>query len=170
MRIAEPIALDRADVDLIGGSLTIRRSKFGKSRWLPLHPTTSQALQHYATQRDRLYPIALTPSFFISEQGTRLTQWSVRATFVKLSHRTGLRGPENHSGPRLHDLRHRFAIRTLLNWYRAGVDANQRLPELAAYLGHAHVSDTYWYLCAIPELLALAAERLEPLAEEETLL
>jgi integrase/recombinase XerD len=170
MRIAEPVALDRADVDLIGGSLTIRRSKFGKSRWLPLHPTTSQALQHYATQRDRLYPTALTPSFFISEQGTRLTQWSVRATFVKLSHRIGLRGPEDHSGPRLHDLRHRFANRTLLNWYRAGVDANQRLPELAAYLGHAHVSDTYWYLSAIPELLALAAERLEPLAEEETLL
>jgi integrase/recombinase XerD len=168
MRISEPIALDRSDVDLIDGSLTIRGSKFGKSRWLPLHPTTRQALQNYAAQRNRLYPAALTPSFFISERSTRLTQWSARFTFVKLSRQIGLRGPQDHFGPRLHDLRHGFAIRTLLNWYRTGVDVDQRLPELAAYLGHAHVKDTYWYLSATPELLRLAARRLDkPLLDRE---
>lgn len=169
MRISEPIALDRPDVDLFDGSLTVRGSKFGKSRWLPLHPSTRDALQRYAQRRDHLYPTALTPSFFISERGTRLTQWSVRATFVKLSHKTGLRGPHDHYGPRVHDFRHGFAIRTLLNWYRTGVNVEQRLPELAAYLGHAHVSDTYWYLSATPELLRLAAKRLESEPTSETL-
>ena len=167
MRVAEPIALDRADVDLCGGSLTIRGGKFGKSRWLPLHRSTRHALQRYATRRDRLHPAPLTPSFFLSEHGHRLTDCSVRATFVKLSYRIGLRAPQDHSGPRLHDLRHGFAIRTLLHWYRAGVDVNQRLPQLATYLGHAHVSDTYWYLSASPELLQPAAQRLAPFPEAE---
>jgi len=162
MRISEPVKLDRADVDLEQGSLSIRGAKFGKSRWLPLHPTATAELAHYAERRDSLYPTPSTPSFFLSEQGTRLTAWSVRWTFVKLSHQIGLRAPEDHHGPRLHDLRHRFAIRTLLHWYRCGADVEQRLPQLAAYLGHAHVSDTYWYLSATPELLALAARRLEP--------
>ena len=161
MRIGEPLALDRADVDLAGGSLSIRGAKFGKSRWLPLHPSTTARLARYAERRDRLYPAPPTPSFFLSEQGTRLTTWSVRATFVTLSQQIGLRAPKDHHGPRLHDLRHRFAIRTLLDWYRSGADVEQRLPQLAAYLGHAHVGDTYWYLSATPELLALAARRLE---------
>lgn len=161
MRISEPIGLDRADVDLVQGSLSVRGGKFGKSRWLPLHPTTTTALVRYAERRDCLCPTPLTPSFFLSEQGTRLTVWSVRHTFVKLSHQIGLRAPEDHYGPRVHDLRHRFAVRTLLNWYRRGVNVEQRLPQLAAYLGHAHVSDTYWYLSAVPELLALAAQRVE---------
>jgi integrase len=162
MRIGEPIGLDRADVDLEQGSLSIRGGKFGKSRWLPLHPTATAQLARYAKRRDNLYPTPSTPSFFLSEQGARLTTWSVRATFVKLSHQIGLRAPEDHHGPRLHDLRHRFAIRTLLRWYRCGANVEQRLPQLAAYLGHAHVSDTYWYLSATPELLAVAARRLEP--------
>ena len=167
MRISEPIALDRSDVDLQQGSLTIRRSKFGKSRWIPLHPTTQAALVHYAELRDRLYPTPLTPSFFLSERGTRLTSWSARWTFVQLSHQIGLRGPHDRHGPRLHDLRHGFAIRTLLNWYRSGADVEQRMPELAAYLGHAHVSDTFWYLSATPELLNLATRRLEPTMDDE---
>jgi len=161
MRISEPLALDRDDVDLEQGALTIRESKFGKSRWLPVHSTTRMALQRYSERRDQLFPSVLTTSFFISERATRLTQSAVRATFVKLSHQIGLRGPQDHYGPRLHDFRHRFAVRTLLNWYHAGVDVEQRLPVLAAYLGHAHVNDTYWYLSAIPELLALAVQRLE---------
>jgi len=162
MRISEPIGLDRADVDLSQGSLSIHGAKFGKSRWLPLHPTTTAKLACYVERRDCLYPTPSTPSFFLSEKGTRLTVWSVRWTFVKLSRQIGLRAPEDHHGPRLHDLRHRFAIRTLLDWYRCGANVEQRLPQLAAYLGHAHVSDTYWYLSATPELLALAARRLEP--------
>jgi integrase len=161
MRISEPVGLDRADVDLKHGSLSIRGSKVGKSRWLPLHPTATAKLARYAERRDCLYPTPPTPSFFLSEQGTRLTAWSVRDTFVKVSHQIGLRAPEDHQGPQPHDLRHRFAIRTLLHWYRCGANVEQRLPQLAAYLGHAHVSDTYWYLSATPELLALAAQRLE---------
>jgi len=166
-RITEPLALERTEVDLSGGSLSIRGSKYGKSRWLPLHPTTRQALHRYAAQRDRLSPTPLTPSFFLSERGSRLTHWSVRATFGQLSQQLGLRRPQDHGGPRLHDLRHRFAIRTLVNWYRAGADVEHRLPQLAAYLGHAHVRDTYWYLSAPPALLRLAAPRREPPAEEE---
>lgn len=162
MRISEPVGLDRADVDLSQGTLSIRGAKFGKSRWLPLHPTTTARLARYAERRDCLYPTPSTPSFFLSEQGTRLTTWSVRRTFVKLSHQIGLRAPADHHGPRPHDLRHRFAIRTLLHWYRCGDNVELRLPQLAAYLGHAHVSDTYWYLSATPELLALAARQLEP--------
>ena len=143
MRISEPLALDRTDVDLALGTLTIRCTKFAKSRWLPLHPTTGQALQRYAALRDRLQPEPTTPSFFLAEAGTRLTVNTVEQTFVKLSHRIGLRQPDDHVGPRLHDLRHRFAIQTLLGWYRAGLDVEQRLPQLAAYLGHAHINDTY---------------------------
>jgi integrase len=162
MRISEPLALNRADVDLEQGALTIRDSKFGKSRWIPVHSTTQAMLQRYDGLRNRLFPTALTPAFFVSERATRLTQWAVRDTFVKLSHRIGLRAPQARYGPRLHDLRHRFAIRTLLDGYRAGVEVDRRLPKLAAYLGHAHVNDTYWYLSATPELLALAVQRLEP--------
>jgi len=167
MRISEPLALERTDVDLDQGALTIRDSKFGKSRWIPVHSTTRAMLQRYDDLRNRLFPAALTPAFFLSERATRLTQWAVRYTFVKLSHQIGLRAPQDRYGPRLHDLRHRFAIRTLLDWYRAGLDVERRLPQLAAYLGHAHVNDTYWYLSATPELLALAAQRLEPPHSEE---
>lgn len=170
MRSSEPLALNRSDVDLIEGALTIHDSKFGKSRWIPIHSTTRAALQRYGARRDQSFSNALTESFFISERGTRLKPWAVRSTFVKLSHQVGLRGPQDHYGPRLHDMRHRFAVRTLLGWYRAGVDVEQRLPTLAAYLGHAHVNDTYWYLSAIPELLALAAQRLvSDSSDEETL-
>jgi integrase/recombinase XerD len=161
MRVSEPLALNRDDVDLNQGALMIRDSKFGKSRWLPIHSTTQCALQRYIEQRDELFPTVLTKSFFISEQGIRLTKWSVRYTFVKISHQIGLRGPQDHYGPRLHDLRHRFAIRTLLHWYRSGMDVERHLPELAAYLGHAHVNDTYWYLSATPELMALVVQRWE---------
>jgi integrase len=163
MRISEPLALNREDVDLGQGLLTIRRTKFGKSRVVPLHPSTQRALRHYAGHRDRSYPHPQTPSFFLSERGTRLTQWSVRATFVHLSRQIGLRTPTARRGPRLHDLRHRFAVRTLVGWYRAGVDVERHLPTLATYLGHVHVTDTYWYLSATPELLHWATKRLERL-------
>ncbi len=162
MCVSEPVGLKRADLELEHGSLSIRGAKFSKSRWLPRHASTTAKLRRYAEQCDGLYPTPSTPSSFRSEQGTRLTTWSVRATVVELSHQIDLRAPQDHQGPRRHDLGHRFAIRTLLDWYRSGVDVEQRLPQFAAYLGHAHVADTYWYLSATPELLALAARRLEP--------
>lgn len=159
MRVSEPIGLDRDDVDLSRGILTVRRTKFGKTRMLPLHGSTLEALRRYVERRDRLFP--KTRSFFVSERGTRLTVWSVRKTFVLLSRQVGLRGPDDSYGPRLHDLRHRFAVQTLLRWYRTDIDVERHLPELSTYLGHVHVADTYWYISAVPELLQLATLRLE---------
>ncbi|MGD0237666.1 MAG: tyrosine-type recombinase/integrase [Syntrophorhabdales bacterium] len=165
MRMSEPIALDRDAVDLTRGILTVRRTKFGKSRIIPIHASTLRELRQYNELRDRLCPWAQTPSFFISERGTRLTECTVRWTFVQLSHEIGLRGPEDSRGPRLHDLRHGFAVETLIRWYRAGVNVEQHLPELSTYLGHVHVHDTYWYITAVPELLRLATLRLEQKGE-----
>jgi integrase len=164
MRANEPLRLDRDDVDLTHGVLRVRGSKFGKSRFVPVHDSTSRALRRYAAHRDRLCPNPHSPSFFLSERGTRVTEWALRRTFVKMSRHIGLRGPADSHGPRLHDLRHRFAVNTLLGWYRRGVDVERHLPHLATYLGHAHVSDTYWYLTATPELLQLAARRLDRVA------
>jgi integrase len=161
LRISEALALDRADVDWSEAVLTIRRTKFGKSRLVPVHPSTHRALRRYTRLRDRVYPKPTTESVFVSERGARLTAWTVRYTFNQLSRRMGLRGPADRRGPRLHDLRHRLAVATLLRWYRAGVDVERHLPELSTYLGHGHIADTYWYLSAVPELLRLAAARLE---------
>jgi integrase len=161
MRISEPIGLNRKDVDLIHGILTVYQSRFGKSRMVPIHPSTQKALQQYESLRGRIFPKPETDSFFISEQGTRLTDWTVRSTFVKLSRQIGLRGPHDSDGPRLHDFRHSFATKTLVAWYRKGMNVDRHMPELSAYLGHARVSDTYWYLSAVPELMQLAAMRLE---------
>ncbi len=161
LRLSEAIGLDRHDVDLEQGLLTVRLTKFSKSRLVSLHPSTVKRLKSYVRRRDHLYPQPLTSRFFLSNQGTPLTDWMVRHTFVKLSRQIGLRKTSDRFGPRLHDLRHRFAVTTLLNWYRTGVDVEQRLPVLSTYLGHAHVTDTYWYLSAIPELLALTKDRLE---------
>jgi integrase len=161
MRTQEPLRLDRDDVDLANGVLTVRGTKFGKSRYVPIHPSTVRALRRYAARRDRLCPAPQSPGFFLSEQGTRITQWSVRWTFVKLSHQIGLRHSGDSRGPRLLDFRHRLAINTLSRWHRRGVDVERHLPELATYLGHVHVSDTYWYLSATPELLGQALRRVE---------
>ncbi len=161
MRVGESVRLDRNDVHLDRGLLTIRNTKFGKSRLVPLHPSTRDVLSRYAAERDRIHPRPPTPSFFLADIGRRPTHWSARWTFVKLSHQIGLRGPSDRHGPRLHDLRHSFAVRTLLGWYRDGADVETRLPQLATYLGHAHVTDTYLYLTATPELLQMAAARLD---------
>ena len=167
MRRGEVLKLQCDDVDLVHGSLTVRESKFGKTRWIPIHPTTQHALKQYLRFRNRLWPRPPTPSFFLSEQGTPLSAWSLQQTFVQLSRQIGLRSPTDRYGPRLHDLRHSFAVRTLLNWYRAGVNVEQRLPTLAAYLGHAHLNDTFWYLTGTPELLHEVTQRLNPDLEDD---
>jgi len=161
MRISELLHLDREDVDLKQAILTVRNGKFGKTRWIALHSSTRQALQQYGIKRDHLCPNPQVPSFFVSERGVRLTGDIVRHTFVKLSRQIGLRSPTDSHGPRLHDFRHRFAVNTLLEWYRSDTDVNRHLLELATYFGHVHVTDTYWYLSATPELMQLAARRLE---------
>ena len=166
MRTGEILNLDRDDVGLANGVLTVRDGKFGKSRHIPLHESTSLALGRYAARRDRLCRNPRDPAFFLNERGTRITDSTLRRTFVRLSRQTGLREPakSNGDGPRLHDMRHRFAVDTLVRWYRDGVDVERRIPRLATWLGHAHVSDTYWYLSATPDLMQAAARRLDRMA------
>jgi integrase len=165
MRISEVIALDREDVDLDEGIVRIRRTKFAKSRLVAVHDSTRQVLAGYARERDRIVRRPAAPAFFLSEGGARVTACATRYNFAKVSREVGLRAPtagrRHGRGPRLHDMRHRFAVCTLLRWYRAGLDVEREIPKLATYLGHVHVNETYWYLEAVPELLELAARRLE---------
>jgi integrase/recombinase XerD len=168
MRVSEVVALDREDVDLDEGILRIRRTKFGKSRLVAVHDSTRQVLAEYARERDRIVRRPAAPAFFLSEGGDRVTACAARFNFAKVSREVGLRAPtagRHGRGPRLHDMRHRFAVCTLLRWYRAGLDVEREIPKLATYLGHVHVNETYWYLEAVPELLELAARRLESLKE-----
>jgi site-specific recombinase XerD len=163
MRISEVLALDRRDVDLREGVLAVRRTKCRKARVVPVHETTRVALLRYARVRDRVHRRRKTEAFLVSEDGLRLNHCSVREIFVRLSRAIGIRtrlGRFGH-GPRLHDLRHRLAVNTLVRWYRSGVDVERRLPVLSTYLGHTKVTDTYWYLQAIPQLLRLALTRVE---------
>jgi integrase/recombinase XerD len=166
MRVSEPIALDRADVDFKLKVLTVRHTKFGKSRLVPIHTSTISKLAEYSQIRDRVFPGLNSQSFFLSENGKRLTQSTVYSTFVNLSCEIGLRERDKSHGPRIHDLRHTFAVKTLIKWYRAGGDVEQHMPELTAYLGHTHVNYTYWYISAVPELLELASSRLTRIYRE----
>jgi integrase/recombinase XerD len=160
------IALDEDDVDLSAGVLVIREAKFGKHRRLPVHATTVTALRDYAEARAQLCSRPRGPSFFVSTRGTRLIYHCVHTTFAQLLTRAGITASAGASPPTIHGLRHSFAVATLRDWYRAGVDVAARLPALSAYMGHAHPASTYWYLTAAPDLLALAAQRLERAAGE----
>ena len=165
MRVGEALALDCGDVDLKRELLTIRHAKGNKARLVPLHPSTAITLHRYAALRDNVYPQRSNPGFFVWEGGGRLIYDSVNRWFLLVACQIGLRKPGDQLGPRVHDLRHYFAIRTLLNWYRSDVDVDARLPELATYLGHVHVRDSYWYLSAVPELLKLATRRMPRMAK-----
>lgn len=168
MRVGEAIHLDRQDVDLQEGVLTIRQTKSGRPRWIPVHASTQRALQAYAQRRDQIRPTSAVSRFFVSENGSGLTVNIVEWTFRRLSHEIGLRGPDDKCGPRIHDLRHAFAVRALQGWYRANVDVEQHLPQLTAYLGHGHVRDTYWYLTGTSELLQWAVKRIDSMAGERS--
>lgn len=160
LRVGEAIALDEDDVDRRHGVLVVRKTKFGKTREVPLHATTTQALVRYARDRDRLVPRRRTRSFFVSTAKTRLIYQNVHETFLRLVYAAGL-GDRRPRRPRIHDLRHTFAVRTVLGWYRAGADVEAVLPMLSTYLGHIGPEATYWYLTAVPELLEAATLRLE---------
>jgi len=168
MRLKEAINLTCRNVNLTDGIITIVETKFRKSRLLPIHASTQSALGQYENLRNCLFPNPIDPNFLISDLGTRLNASTVRYTFVKISCRIGLRkSSKSHGyGPRLHNFRHAFAVRTLLSWYRSDVNVEQQMPKLATYLGHTHVNDTYWYLTGIPELLRLAVRRLENKRED----
>jgi integrase/recombinase XerD len=161
MRVGEAVRLDRTDVDLDDGVVTVVAGKFGRWREVPLQPGTVQALSSYARRRDALCPEPKAASFFVSNTGTRLIPACVRQRFGQLVRTAGLRPRSPRCRPRIHDFRHGFAVATLLDWYRAGVDVQARLPLLSAFLGHVDPASTYWYLEATPELLALAAARQE---------
>ena len=160
MRVGEAISLDRPDIDLAEGIVTVRHGKFGKPRQLPLHPSVTQALDGYARLRDQVIARPATAAFFVSLAGTRLIYKNVHHTWLRLARSAGLAPRSARCRPRIHDLRHSFAVTTVISWYRDGGDLAARLPLLSAYLGHTDPDDTYWYLQAAPELLALAAARL----------
>ena len=161
MRVGEAIGLDRDDLDWSAGLLVVRGAKFGKSREIVLHPSALDALHAYDHGRRQLWPRPRTPAFFVSVTGTRLIYSEVQRTFGVLVRQAGLAPRSGRCRPRLHDLRHTFAVNTLLGWYRAGLDVEARMHSLSTYLGHIDPAHTYWYLSAAPELLAIAGERLE---------
>jgi integrase len=161
IRLGEALAADDSDVDTDAGVLLVRYGKFGKQRLLPLHPSTVAALIAYRAVRDAWFPTAVSPALLVSQAGTRLLIFNVGQTFARLARRAGLAPRSPSCRPRPHDLRHTFAVRTLLGWYRDGGDIDARLPLLSTYLGHVAPRNTYWYLDAAPELMAEAARRLQ---------
>jgi integrase/recombinase XerD len=162
MRVGEAIRLDRDDLDADhDGLLTVRHSKFGKSRQLPLHPSTVAAVRRYLQVRDELLPAPTSPALLLSTAGTRLGYNNVWRTFHRLVSQVGLTARSPSCQPRIHDLRHSFAVHTMLDWYADGADVQALLPRLSTYLSHTDPKHTYWYLQAAPELLALAAQRLD---------
>ena len=161
MRIGEAIALDSKDLDLERAVLVVRDSKFDRSRLVPLHASTTAALLRYLELRDELCPRRSSPALFVSSVGTRLWHSNVELTFTGLTQRSGIVRRSASCRPRVHDLRHAFAVNSLLDWYVCGDDVAVMLPRLATYLGHTDPKHTFWYLSAAPELMALAGQRLE---------
>jgi integrase/recombinase XerD len=166
LRGGEAMRLDRDDLDAAQRLLHVRASKFGKSRLVPLHPTTMAALREYGAVRDRLCPSPATASLFVSTTGARLCHAVLQPTFRDLLHRCGITTVAAARPPRPHDLRHSFAVATLVQWYRDGVDVQARMPLLSTYLGHVDPKATYWYLTGVPDLFAHAADRLQAAFED----
>jgi len=164
LRLGEALALDRGDAGLDAAVLTVT-GKNDQTRLVPLHPATGGMLARYAARRDRLCPHPASPALFITSTGQRARQRGVQETFARLVVLAGIATPPGRRRPRIHDLRHTFAVTTLTGWYRDGADVQAKLPVLSAYLGHSCPEATYWYFQATPGLLALAAGRLPPPAE-----
>jgi len=161
LRSGEARGLDRADVDLRDGALHVRAAKRKKQREVPLHNSTTQALSDYKRLRERDLPQPKSAAFFLSIHGDRVSRSTFNHTFQKLILRAGLEGRGQRARPRPHDLRHTFAVRTLQSWHQTGQDIDAQLPLLSTYLGHLAPENTYWYLSAAPELMALVAARLD---------
>ncbi|WP_239312686.1 tyrosine-type recombinase/integrase [Frankia sp. Cj3] len=160
LRVGEAIALDTSDLDGERDLLTIRATKFGKSRLVPLHPTAIGALGDYIHLRDQTRPRPICPALLVSTAGTRLRHANIGLTFNRLTRQAGIIRRSATCRPRPHDLRHSFAVASVLDWYRTGVDVEAMMPYLSTYLGHTDPKHTYWYLSAAPELMALAGQRL----------
>jgi len=163
LRISEAAGLGRSDVDLCQGCLQIRQGKFHKSRWVPLHPSAVQALRRYARQRDRDPLTGVSDAFFVFDYGRAASVRSLHHAFKVLRRELRWRARGGHRYPRIHDLRHTFISKRLERWYQDGTDIERNILALSTYVGHAHVTDTYWYVTATPKLMAIAANRLAPL-------
>ena len=170
LRVSEALGLLDADVDLKSGTLTVRQSKFAKSRLLPLHPSTVDALEHYRRLRTRYVRTTAETPFFVGTRGQRrghaLGKRQVHRVFIELRDRLSWVNRGAHDGPRVHDLRHSFAVRRVMLWHAQGTDIDQAMLALSTYLGHAKISNTYWYLTGVPELMALAGGKFERFAED----
>ena len=170
LRVSEALSLNVSEVDLDAGIITVLRGKFGGERLVPIEETTRQRLCEYAAVRDRLFG-QQSKRFFLDDQGGLLTSTGARYNFANICQKIGLREPQHRHGhgrgPRIHDLRHTFAVRTLIGWYRSGMDPNREMIKLTTYLGHTAPACTYWYIEAVPELLELASKRADACASEE---
>lgn len=167
VRVGEALQLDSDDVDLQSGVLCVH-GKRNKQREVALHDTTTDALARYARMRDRVWPNSKTPAFFVSGHGNRLPGTAVRTYFPMLIREVGLEGRGKRVRPRPHDFRHTFAVRTLMDGYRDDEDIDHKLGLLCTYLGHVCPSSTFWYLEAVPELLALVTPRLDDALRDES--
>jgi integrase len=165
LRAGEATRLRTADVELDAhpSYVHVRETKFRKSRLVPIHPSTAKMLHRYAAVRQRLGYDGLCEGFFVSERGEPMGYRAVARAFIAMARCLGIRA-QSGSGPSLHDLRHTFAVRRLIQWHRSGVDVHARMPDLSVYLGHASPKDTYWYLTATPELMSTAARKFERFA------
>lgn len=168
LRAGEAIRLEASDVvlDASPPHLVVRKTKFRKSRLVPMHSTTAESMRAYAARRQHHGYDRVCDAFFVSENGKPLVYQTVARNFVAIARRLGIRGPGNERGASLHSLRHTFAVSRMLAWYRDGVDVQARLPELSVYLGHVRPQETYWYLTATPELLGAASARFESFSSD----
>ena len=169
LRVGEALGLADLDVDLDGGVLTVRQTKFGKSRLVPLHPSAIGPLAAYrALRRQHVQPTPRS-TFFVGSRGVRrgtpLGDRQVHRVFIQLREQLGWIDRGSHGHPRVHDLRHSFAVRRLILWHEQGADLDQRMLALSTYMGHINISSTYWYLSGVPELMALAGARFERFAD-----
>jgi integrase len=165
LRVSEALRLKCTDVDLDAGILTVRQTKFAKSRLVPLHPTTTRALKHYLTVRQRHLPTVSDGPFLASARGTALAKRTVHWVFAQLRDQLGWTARGGHAAPRIHDLRHTFICRRVQLWHEHGTDIDNAMVALSTYVGHAKVSDTYWYLTAAPDLMSVAGRRFEQFVE-----
>ena len=167
LRLSEACRRTCRDVDLADGVLTVRQSKFRKSRLVPLHSTVTRALTHYVARRNACRSVPRSEYFFRTDRVPALTRAAVEKTFSRLRNRLGWTAEGRIRRPRIHDFRHTFTVRRILRWYENGADVDRKILALATYLGHARVTDTYWYLSAIPELMAITSQRFERFAQRE---
>lgn len=161
LRISEALRLRQSDVDFSSGILSIVQTKFFKSRLVPVHASTKSHLEEYSSYRDRYFSEPQSKRFFLSEKGDDLNYSTVRHTFRCMCKKAGLKSNGERRHPRLYDFRHTFACRRLIQWYRDGLDVDHAISNLSTYLGHVKVTDTYWYLTGIPELMQFAVQRFE---------